>query len=369
MSKALILISKFTLVFIFLELNLFGLFPFKVNPKTLRSQKSQLHVFYCAFSGVVSFALYYWIALELLADPGLAYLTEGVAFYTIILRNICSFSIFVIFYSYQLIKRDELMVTLRYLNASLGTFGLFYSGGKLDLDVLDRNDPEVLREITHVYKPAFLKGIVCHLVVIVLKLLMAYFLKLSSPSTSLWMLALYLAYPYTLQSATSSYMLIGIRKTSFLYVAMHRKLQSMNEEVQKLVKATEQELSHFAKMTRFCELSDQVDSLASSFDLITNIGMKLVETYHVHMLIILGYTVTNNLTLFYQQYMGVTRGSMDPRLLITDMAFIFCSLFEILLIINSVGEAEMLSRKVLREVHLINYWQQKFDSRLRQSVS
>lgn len=369
MSKALIFISKLTLVFIFYELNFFGLFPFKVNAKTLLSQKSQFHVFYCAFSGVVSFSLYFWVAMELLADPGLAFITEGVAFYTIILRNICSFSLLVIFFSYQLIKREELMVTLHYLNASLGTFGLFYNGGTLDLNALNRTDPEVLREITHVYKPAFWKGIVCHLVVIALKLLMAFFLKLSSPSTSLWMLVFYLAYPYTLQSATSSYMLIGMRKTSFLYVAMHRKLQSLNEEVQKLVKASDHEMSHFAKMTRFCELSDQVDSLASSFDLITNIGMKLVETYHVHMLIILGYTVTNNLTLFYQQYLGLTRGALDPRLLITEMAFVFCSLFEILLIINSVEEAEMLSRKVLREVHLINYWQQKFDGRLRQSVS
>lgn len=97
--------------------------------------------------------------------------------------------------------------------------------------------------------------------------------------------------------------------------------------------------------------------------------MKLTEMYYIHMLLILGYTVSNNLTLIYQQYMGLTRPQFDSRLLTTEIAFIVLSLVEILMIINSIDEAESLSQKVLREVHLINYWQKTFDCRLKHSVS
>lgn len=367
MSRTLILLSKFTTFFVFTELNVLGLFAYKIDAKTLRASDSQWKLYLCCFCGISGFCLYLWVALQMLADPSLSYFYDGVAYYTIFLRNICSFLLIVIFYAYQITNRKHIVDFLNDFHEAYSTFALFYTANTPQLAIMGEGNPDTCREIRHVYSPVFWKGVVCHLVVIWVKILMGYYIHLSFPESSLPILLFYLLYPYTLQSATSSYLLFSTRNASFLYVAMAEKLGRIHEEVKQLAK--DSEATQFIKMKRFCDLSDQVDSLAISFNRITRIGMTLSETYYIHMLLILGYSVSNNLTLCFQLYLGVTSNVLDSRVFITQILFILLIMLEIHLIINSVTGAEALFRKVLRQVHLINYWQRKFDCRLKLSVS
>lgn len=366
MTRIVAWLSKFTLFFVIFELMTFGLFAYRLDPINHRSVASRNRVIICALSGLTMFGSYLWVALNLLADPALAYFYNGIAYYTIVLRNVFSFLLIIVFYAFQLIKRNSMIKFLNELNDSFESFGLFYSAQTLNISALDKGGAETLREIKHVYRPVFIK-VVLHLIIIGTKLLMGIFMHADFPESNLGMLIYYLVLPYIIQSATSSYMLLGLRKSSYLYVAMTEKLKQIHGEVKQLVKNEDQ--SQFAKMKRFCELSDQVDSLGASFDKITSLTLELTESYNVHTLLILGYTVSNNLTLFYQQYMGLTGDVIHNRVLATEIIFILINVGEILLVIGSVEEAETMFRRVLKEVHLINYWQKSFDCRLKQSVS
>lgn len=372
MSRVAIYTARLTLAFVFAQLNFLGLFAYRVDYNSHRASTSRFKLAYCALAGLGSILMYATVLRHLLGNNTLLAYYSGVSYGAIFLSDIFSCVLIVTFYAYQIVYRKRLIAFLNDLNDAYATFGLFYSVQRLHFTSLDLHYPENMREIDHVYRPLFVKGIVCHSLVLACMLAMAYLLHLGYPTSSLTMFMFFFGFPYTLQSATSSYMLLGLRKLSFLYVEMTRKFSAIYEEVKGL--AQDQQMSQFRKMERFCELSDQVDSLAISYDRVTRITMTYSEHYHVHMLLILAFSVANLLTLFFLQYVGLSylqesSHPFDLRISIAAIVFIIVDIFEILLIINSVENAERWSFKVQKQVQLINYWQKGFDCRLKQSVS
>lgn len=294
------LLAGFTLIFVFVELNLLGLFSFKVDLHTHRATQCRTRLIYSTTIHALLFIGYLSTVLYFLADPSLAFFYSGVSYYTIVLWNSASFLLLIHFYGFQIYRRSLLIDFLNDLSDAYPTFALFYSPGRQHFEVLSAGTEDSLREIHHVYEPLFWKGFVCHLLLINVKFLLGYFIHLSCNTANFLLLLFFLTYPYIVQSATSSYLFLGLRKISYLYVAMGAKLKAIHGQVVELAQDTA--LSDFVKMKRFCEISDQIDSMSISFDRITALGMRLSEAYHMHMLLILGYSVSNNLALLFMQY-------------------------------------------------------------------
>ena len=373
-NRFLCVIGRITVTFIFAELTLLCLFPYKADPRNHRLSASPIKMTTSIIAGLVGGAFYIYVCLTLLSDPELKPIYVGVSFYNITLWNTFGFLLVVTFYGFQVVMGHALVRFINILHEKYTTFGLFYTPKSMSMFALNYHDPEAVLEIRHVYIPVFFKAVVCHSSIVVLKCMMSYFLALSYPGTNLPMLTFCIVFPYIIMASSSNYILLGLRKNAFLYVALKRKLERIYEEIVTLCRDPGGK-SHYAKMKRFCELSDEVDSLCKSFTEVTQIVTILTTTYHVHMLLIVCYTVSQNLTLTFLLYRGVSsmvntgHSPFHVSFYITATFFIYLILFEILLIVVSVDEAERQYRDVLRQVHLINYWQNKFDSRLRQSVS
>lgn len=371
LSRFRIYSGRFSLIFVFAQMNLFGQFSYKVDYKAHRAFKSPYKLAYCVLAGITAVFMYLAVLDHLLSNTTLVGYYDGVSYYAIIVCDLSCLSLISTFYGFQVVKRQHLIDIFNDLDVAYKTFGLFYSVEKLNFNVRDLEIPENMREINHVYRPLFWKGVVCHLTILLCLLDMSYLVALNYPNANLVMFQFYFCFPYTFQTATSSYMMLGLRKLSFLFSEMQRKLREIHEEVRDLTE--NREVSQFQKMKRFCELSDQVDSMALSFERITGLGMTFSDCYQVHFFLILIFNVANSLTMLFLLYMGVAHHvngirPIDFRITIAACLFIVLDLTEILFLVNSVEMAENMSNKVLKEVHLVNYWQKGFDCQLKRSV-
>lgn len=366
-----IFVAKITIAFVFAEIKLLGLVAYHLNYVDRVATLSAWKVLYSGTVGLLLGMAYIWIAISLLGDRNLEYFYAGVSFYVIVITSVLSIVLIFTFYAFQIINRRNMANYHNILRENYTNFGLFY-GNRIKFDSSDRKYAENIREIDFVYMPLFGKCVI-HLTIVLTHILISLFIDIIFPGESFVGILVHLLAPYALQSCTSTYLFLATKKMAFLYMEMSRKLMEMRVGVIRLV-VEDSQASQFERMTAFCDLSDQVDSMAISFRKITQMGMKLAEYYGLHMLFILAYSVSTSLMMLFFQYMGLAHHSRglftyDIRVAAATTGFIILNVVEILLIINVVEDAELRCRRVMKEIHLINYWQRKFDVRLKQSVS
>lgn len=68
-------------------------------------------------------------------------------------------------------------------------------------------------------------------------------------------------------------------------------------------------------------------------------------------------------------YLRGNSAFFDFSAAMASIGFLTINVLEVLLVVNAVDQSESICRKVVKRVHIINYWQRHFDNRLKQSVS
>lgn len=371
-KKFLVYLGKFTLLFLMGEMTVLGLFSYRVDYVTRHAISCPIRFIHCAIMGICCTTTFTYICLSFAADPELQHYYDGVTYLAILMSNIICAVMILVFYGTQLINRKSYMNFLNQLTKDYETFGLFYNN-QIHLNYRDLVCLSNLREIAHVYIPLFWKSVVCHFTVLTLISYMCYsFSKDISVSNAIGLL-IFQGLPYLVQSATSSYLFLGAKKMSFLNVELEGKLEAIQRELKLLI--ITKNVSQHAKMKRFCELSEEVDSLCASFQTIICSGRNITKLYAIHILLILGYYVFISLTQLFMLYMSTTsylRGNsafFDFSAAMASIGFLTINVLEVLLVVNAVDQSESICRKVVKRVHIINYWQRHFDNRLKQSVS
>lgn len=364
-----IFIAKLTISFLFLEMKGLGLVAYQINYKTREAKLLAWKVVYSVLICSILVTFYGTTELFLLTDRNLEYFYAGVSLYVLIVTGTLAIILIIVFYCHQIYYRKDFAEYHNILREDYNSFFLFY-GNRIRFDSSDQKFPENIREIDFVYMPLFLKMAI-HLIIIATHVMISTFIDMIFPGETFIPILIHLLIPYVIQSCTSSYLFLASKKVSFLYKEMAKKMTLIREEI--IVLAKSNKARQFEKITAFCELSDQIDSMAISFHKITRMGMNLANHYGIHMLFILGYSVFTSLVMLFFQYMGLAhhaRGlfTYDARVAITTMGFIVLNVLEILITINVVEDAERRCRRVAKEIHLINYWQHSFDVRLKQSV-
>lgn len=304
-NRFLCVIEAITVTFIFAELTLLCLFPYKADPRNHRLSASPIKMTTSIIAGLVGGGI-----LHLrLPDPSVgswtkAHLRGGLLLHHYPVEHL-GFLLVVTFYGFQVVMGPALVRFINILHEKYTTFGLFYTPKSMSMFALNYHDPEAVLEIRHAPHPSFLQGSRLSLQYRCVEVHDVLLPALSYPGTNLHMLTFCIVFPYIIMASSSNYILLGLRKNAFLYVALKRKLERIYEEIVTLCRTPggrvttprwRDSVSSVMKLTRCARVSQRSPQIVTI----------LTTTYHVHMLLIVCYTVSQNLTLTFLLYRGVS---------------------------------------------------------------
>lgn len=365
-----ILMAKATITYLLVLMKVLGLLNFSLDFKRWKAKACLPSLIYSLTVALAGLTFYLYCNLLFHSNPALEYFFWGVTYYTVSMTNFLATVLVIAFYAVQLWNRQATIAYLNRVQLDYATFGLFYDSNLAFLRG-DQYNERLMEEIDNVYVPIFQKVVLLNAAIVILLVLIAYFISLRFDFPA-GHLIFYLAYPYYVQSVTSSFLHFGATKVSFMYKLINKKFQLMHDALKTTI--LDPKASHHDRMKLSCRFSDEIDEITRNVEKVYWIGVDLSTLYRVHMVFILSYMVFNSLYQLFFQYTGISyfvQGlcSYEWRAPVCSISMVFLAVLEILLVINTIENAVKGSRRVAKNVHRMLCSQQHFDERLKQSVS
>lgn len=322
---------------------------------------------YCSLWALLIPGLFLCVTFSVAHDEHINSFFAGVGKITWNLLNLCSLVLIIAFYLIAFLNRFRLRDFYNKIIGKYKTYRGFY-GGTFRLGYLSFEHVEGEDELSFVYLRSFVKVILVHSLVI---------LSIIGVSERGWTLGgvAFLKFfgfffiPYYLSSLTTSILYLSGARSSFMYHKLDIKLQEILEDLRQL---TRSDKSQFERMSRYCEMSDQLDNLAECYESVNETTTELIGLYKIQMLLVLMYNIIDTLHGMFTQYQVLAIAmelsiAPDPMLVCFNILFIFLTIVEILLVVNITDSCHRGSIRVGKTIQKLAYFED-LDIRLQQSV-
>lgn len=326
------------------------------------------HSLHTIFCGLSLLTLYIWTDSYLFTD-GKQLIYSGAGSVTATALFLCSLVLITTFYTMTFVNRHELAEFYNSLRNAYQDYTTFYTG-RFRTVALTLDDLDSEKELHFVFLRLFFKAVLINGLNIGCSLGVAVRLNVVA-GVNIYHFSCLLIVPYMVKSVTSSFLYLGSARISFLFYKIHKRLMALRDELHEFT-TSKTHKSAYEKMSKFCELSDEVDKLSRCFERINGSGKEITSFYKFQIILVLSYSVINTLHEMFTQYQIISsavhdKDPLDVPLLLYSIFYTTLNIIEILLVVSITDSCHIGSARMGKTVQSLMFYHE-MDNRLKQSV-